>query len=288
LTAVRTIAGGANATVAVVDPGPDEEERARIRVRRLSFVGQWSVGIAIIVLWEVLTRLKLVDPYYFSSPLLIAQTTIKAWTAGTLPADIAYTSGATIVGFVVGVTGGALIGLSMWWSRVYGNVLEPYLVTFNAVPKLALAPVLVILFGIGFSSKIALATAMCLVPTAIAAYSGVRSIDVDMETLLFSLGAKRRHVFTKVAVPWAMPWIVSSLRINIGLALAGTIVGEFVASQNGLGRMVLYAGQVMDINLVWVGVVMLSLLAMAMYVVVSYLEKFLLKGMMHGAQTAGR
>jgi NitT/TauT family transport system permease protein len=146
----------------------------------------------------------------------------------------------------------------------------------------------VILFGIGFSSKIALATAMCLVPTAIAAYSGVRSIDVDMETLLFSLGAKRRHVFTKVAVPWAMPWIVSSLRINIGLALAGTIVGEFVASQNGLGRMVLYAGQVMDINLVWVGVVMLSLLAMAMYVVVSYLEKFLLKGMMHGAQTAGR
>jgi NitT/TauT family transport system permease protein len=286
--AVQTIAGGVSAAVAAIDEGPDQEERDRIRVRRLSRLGQWAVGFAIVILWEVLTRLKVVDPYYFSSPLLIAQTTVKAWTAGTLPADIAYTSAATVIGFVAGVAGGAVLGLSTWWSRVYGNVLEPYLVMFNAVPKLALAPVLIILFGIGFSSKIALATAMCLVPTAMAAYSGVRSVDGDMETLLFSLGAKRRHVFTKVVVPWTMPWIVSSLRINIGLALAGTIVGEFVASQNGLGRMVLYAGQVMDINLVWVGVVMLSLLAMAMYVVVSSLEKFLLKGMMHGSQTAGR
>jgi NitT/TauT family transport system permease protein len=286
--AVQAVAGGVNAAVVAIDEGPDQEERDRIRLHRLSRFGQWAVGLAIVVLWEVLTRLKVVDPYYFSSPLLIAQTTVKAWTAGTLPADITYTSAATVIGFVAGVAGGALLGLSTWWSRVYGNVLEPYLVMFNAVPKLALAPVLIILFGIGFSSKIALATAMCLVPTAMAAYSGVRSVDADMETLLFSLGAKRRHVFTKVVVPWTMPWIVSSLRINIGLALAGTIVGEFVASQNGLGRMVLYAGQVMDINLVWVGVVMLSLLAMAMYVVVSSLEKFLLKGMMHGSQTAGR
>jgi hypothetical protein len=188
--AVQTIAGGVSAAVAAIDEGPDQEERDRIRVRRLSRLGQWAVGFAIVILWEVLTRLKVVDPYYFSSPLLIAQTTVKAWTAGTLPADIAYTSAATVIGFVAGVAGGAVLGLSTWWSRVYGNVLEPYLVMFNAVPKLALAPVLIILFGIGFSSKIALATAMCLVPTAMAAYSGVRSVDGDMETLLFSLGAK--------------------------------------------------------------------------------------------------
>ena len=104
---------------------------------------------------------------------------------------------------------------------------------------------------------------------------------------MFSLGAKRWHGFTKVVVPWTMPWIVSSLRINIGLALAGAIVGEFVASQAGVGRMILYAGQVMDINLVWVGVVALSLLAMGMYWGVVVLEKYLLKGMLHGAQTSG-
>ena len=278
----------ADAVVVPVDPGMDDEERSRKRIARYSTIGQWAVGVIIVVLWEVLTRLKIIDSYYFSSPLLIVETAYKAWTTGSLAGDIEFTASATIIGFVVGVSLGALLGLSTWWSKVYGNVLEPYLVTFNAVPKLALAPVLIIILGIGFQSKIALAIAMCVVPTAIAAYSGVKSVDIDMETLLFSLGAKRRHVFTKVVVPWALPWIVSSLRINIGLALAGTIVGEFVASQAGVGRMILYAGQVMDINLVWVGVVVLSILAIVMYWGVSAFEKYVLKGIMHGAQTSGR
>jgi NitT/TauT family transport system permease protein len=286
--ATRLLAGTATMTVAPAEFGADEEELARARTRRYSTIGRWAVGIAIVVLWEGLTRLKIVDAYFFSSPLLIAQTAYKAATAGSLWTDIWFTSSATILGFVAGVSLGAAIGLSTWWSKVYGNVLEPYLVMFNAVPKLALAPILIIIFGIGFSSKVALAVLMCVVPTAIAAYSGIKSIDPDLETLLFSLGAKHRHVFTKVVVPSALPWIVSSLRINIGLALAGTIVGEFVASQNGVGRMILYAGQTMDINLVWVGVVVLSVLAMVMFWCVSSLEKRLLKGIMHGAQTAGR
>ena len=271
-----------------LDPGIDEDERAHARIERLTAIGRWGFGIAFIILWEVLTRLKIVDSYYFSSPSLIVATAYKAFTTGTLWGDIAYTSASTISGFAGGVIVGAVLGLSTWWSKVYGNVLEPYLVTFNAVPKLALAPVIVILLGIDFKSKVALAILMCIVPTAIAAYSGVKSIDADLETLLFSLGAKKRHVFTKVVVPWALPWIVSSLRINIGLALAGAIVGEFIASQQGVGRMILYAGQVMDINLVWVGVVVLSILAIVMYWAVSMIEKYVLRGIMHGAQTSGR
>jgi NitT/TauT family transport system permease protein len=286
--ATQALSGGANISFAPAELGIDEEEQSRARTRRYSTIGRWAVGLTMLVLWEVLTRLKIVDPYFFSSPVLIAQTAYKAAAAGSLWTDVWFTSSATILGFVAGVSLGAAIGLSTWWSNVYGNVLEPYLVMFNAVPKLALAPVLIIIFGIGFSSKVALAVLMCVVPTAIAAYSGIKSIDPDLETLLFSLGAKHRHVFTKVVVPWALPWIVSSLRINIGLALAGTIVGEFVASQNGVGRMILYAGQTMDINLVWVGVVVLSILAMVMFWCVSSLEKRLLKGIMHGAQTAGR
>jgi NitT/TauT family transport system permease protein len=279
---------GSDAVTAALEAGIDEDELAGARIARLTTIGRWGVGIAVIVLWELLTRIKLVDPYYFSSPSLIASTAYKAFTTGTLWADIAFTSTTTITGFVAGVVVGALVGLSTWWSKVYGNVLEPYLVLFNAVPKLALAPVIIILLGIDIKSKIALAMLLCVVPTAIAAYSGVKSIDSDMETLLFSLGAKRRHVFAKVVVPWALPWIVSSLRINIGLALAGAIVGEFIASQQGVGRMILYAGQVMDINLVWVGVVVLSILAIVMYLGVEALEKYVLRGIMHGAQTSGR
>ena len=283
--ATTLIAAERERFVPAVEQAVDEEALAQRRVEQTTRFWRWGVAVAIVLAWEGLTRIGVVDPYYFSSPSRIVQTACKAWTAGSLAGDIAFTSTATILGFIFGVSGGALIGLSTWWSRVYDGVLEPYLVTINAVPKLALAPVLIILFGIGFQSKVALAVLLTIVPAAIAASGGVRSVDRDLETLLFSLGAKRWHVFTKVVVPWTMPWIVSSLRINIGLALAGAIVGEFVASQAGVGRMILYAGNVMDINLVWVGVVVLSLLAMGMYWGVVMLEKFLLKGMMHGAQT---
>lgn len=247
-------------------------------------IWRWALGVAILVGWEVLTRAKVIDAYYFSRPSTIAQTAWVAATQGSLLGDIGYTSSATILGFIFGVTAGALIGLSTWWSKVYGLVSEPYLVTFNAIPKLALAPILIIIFGIGFSSKVALAVALTIVPAALAGYGGVKSVDLDLETLLFSLGATRFQVFAKVVVPATMPWIVSSLRINIALALAGAIVGEFVASRYGIGRMILYAGQIMDINLVWVGVVVLSILALVMYAAVSALERVLLRGILHGAQ----
>jgi NitT/TauT family transport system permease protein len=262
----------------------DDDEVAERRIRRRSTVWRWAIALGIVLGWEIFTRLKIIDPYYFSSPSRIASTAYIAATQGTLFVDIGYTSASTIVGFVIGVTGGALLGLSTWWSRVYGRVSEPYLVTFNAIPKLALAPILIILFGIGFESKVALAVALTIVPAAMAAYGGVKSVDKDLETLLFSLGATRFQVFAKVVVPWTMPWIVSSLRVNIGLALAGAIVGEFIASRFGVGRMILYAGQVMDINLVWVGVVVLSILALVMYAAVMTAERYLLKGILHGSQ----
>jgi NitT/TauT family transport system permease protein len=262
----------------------DDDAIAEQRIRRCSAVWGWGIGLGIIVGWEIFTRLKIIDPYFFSSPMTIVSTCYVAATQGTLYLDIGYTSAATIVGFLIGVTSGALIGLSTWWSQIYGRVSEPYLVTFNAIPKLALAPILIIIFGIGFESKVALAVALTIVPAAMAACGGVKSVDKDLETLLFSLGARRFQVFAKVVVPWAMPWIVSSLRVNIGLALAGAIVGEFIASRFGVGRMILYAGQIMDINLVWVGVVVLSILALVMYAAVTTAERYLLKGMLHGSQ----
>jgi NitT/TauT family transport system permease protein len=262
----------------------DDDEIEERRIRRCSAIWRWALGIGLVLGWEVLTRLKIIDPYFFSNPTNIVNTAYIAATQGSLYVDIGYTSASTIVGFLIGVTAGAVLGLSTWWSQVYGRVSEPYLVTFNAIPKLALAPILIILLGIGFQSKVALAVALTIVPAALAAYGGVKSVDKDLETLLSSLGASRFQVFAKVVVPWTMPWIVSSLRVNIGLALAGAIVGEFIASRYGVGRMILYAGQIMDINLVWVGVVVLSILALVMYLAVTTAERYLLKGMLHGSQ----
>lgn len=116
---------------------------------------------------------------------------------------------------------------------------------------------------------------MTVISCALATVSGVENVDESMETLLYSLGAARWQVFGKVVVPAVLPWMLGSLRINISLALAGAIVGEFIASGHGLGRMVIYAGTILDTTLVWVGVIVLSLLAMVMYFAVVELEKWM-------------
>ena len=260
----------------ITEEGDDQEKTSK-RFSIYTILGRCLVGILLIAGWEVGVRFGFVDQYYWSSPTTIVE---KGWfqlTQSTLIQDLLFTSGATIYGFVLGTVIGAMIGLSFWWSKIYAAISEPYLVAFNAIPKLALAPVLVILIGIGFSSKVVLAFSMTVIVTALAAYSGVKQIDPDMEKLLYTLGAKRYHVFLKVVIPSSLPWIISSLRINIALALAGTIVGEFIASREGIGRMILYAGQILDIDLVWVGVTVLSFLALFMYWFVGFIERWLLK-----------
>ncbi|MBW4082370.1 ABC transporter permease [Paenibacillus sp. S150] len=255
----------------------DEEGTAR-RTRRIIGTGRLTVALLVVLCWELFTRTGWLDSYYWSSPVRILSTTWTQITEGTLLQDIAYTSGSTIFGFIGGTVLGSLLGLSFWWSRKFAGISEPFLILLNAMPKLALAPILVILLGIGFFSKVALAFAMTVVVAALSAHSGVQSVDKEMEKLMYSLGAKRHQVFTKVVIPWAMPWMISSLRINIALSLAGAIVGEFIASSHGIGRMVIYAGTILDINLVWVGVAVLSALSMVMYMGVVLLEKWLSRG----------
>ena len=199
-------------------------------------------------------------------------------TEGTLLRDITYTSGSTILGFVFGTFLGALLGLSFWWSRSYAGISEPYLIILNAMPKLALAPVLVILLGIGFFQG---GAGFLYDGCRFGAFRIQRREECGSgygEADVF-LGCQAASGFTKVVIPWSMPWIISSLRINIALALAGAIVGEFIASSQGVGRMIMYAGTILDINLVWVGVVVLSLLSMVMYWGVVLLEKWLSKGL---------
>ncbi len=258
--------------IAIVDEAVIEKKKSR-RI----LTGRMIVGILILFCWEFFTRVGLLDSYFWSSPALIAKTAYIQFAQKNMLYEIAFTSGSTILGFITGTLFGAILGMSFWWSRVYAGVSEPYLIILNALPKLALAPILVIMFGIGFPSKVILSFLMTVITCAIATFGGVKSVDSSMETLLYSLGANRFQVFTKVVIPSTMPWIVSCLRINISLALAGAIVGEFISSQHGIGRMISYAGTILDTNLVWVGVVILSILSMVMYGSVLLLEKWLTK-----------
>jgi NitT/TauT family transport system permease protein len=257
-------------------------------VRRLPVQKDWptwalvaaQAGILVgaLSLWEIGARTGWIDAFFWSQPSAIANTMAIFFTTGDAWTDISFTFRSTIFGFLIGTTAGSLLGLSFWWSRNYAAIVQPYVICLESIPKLALAPLIILVFGIGLVSKVAVATALTLVVSTLTAYAGVKALDPDGEKLFYSLGASRLQVFRKLVVPFCLPWIISVLRVNIGLALTGAIVGEFIASQHGLGRAILYAGQTYDIALVWVAVLVLSTLAMVMYAAVSWLESVLRKG----------
>jgi NitT/TauT family transport system permease protein len=267
---------------------PAAAKSAARPLRRLPVQRDWptwalvatQVGILLgaIALWEIGARLGFIDAFFWSQPSAIANTMGAFFGSGDAWTDISFTFRSTILGFLLGTTAGSLIGLSFWWSRNYAAIVQPYIICLESIPKLALAPLIILVFGIGLVSKVAVATALTLVVSTLTAYAGVKALDPDGEKLFYSLGASRMQVFRKLVVPFCLPWIISVLRVNIGLALTGAIVGEFIASQHGLGRAILYAGQTYDIALVWVAVLVLSTLAVMMYVAVSWLESLLRKG----------
>jgi NitT/TauT family transport system permease protein len=240
---------------------------------------QIGILVGALALWQAGAALGWIDGFFWSKPSAIYDTLIKFFTEGEAWTDIGFTFRSTIFGFLLGTTCGSLLGLSFWWSRNYAAIVQPYVICFESLPKLALAPLVILVFGMGLASKVAIATALTLVVSTLTAYAGVKALDSDSEKLFYSLGATRWQVFRKLVVPFCLPWIISVLRVNIGLALTGAIVGEFIASQHGLGRAILYAGNTYDIALVWVAVLVLSTLAMVMYVAISWLERILRKGM---------
>jgi NitT/TauT family transport system permease protein len=275
--------------MARLDRAQAKPEAARAAaVRRLPVQKDWptwaliaaQIGIlvGVLSLWEIGARAGWIDAFFWSQPSAIANTMAIFFTTGDAWTDISFTFRSTIFGFLIGTTAGSLLGLSFWWSRNYAAIVQPYVICLESIPKLALAPLIILVFGIGLVSKVAVATALTLVVSTLTAYAGVKALDADSEKLFYSLGATRLQVFRKLVIPACLPWIISVLRVNIGLALTGAIVGEFIASQHGLGRTILYAGQTYDIALVWVAVLVLSTLAVVMYAAVSWLESTLRRG----------
>ena len=246
-------------------------------------VTQVAIVISVLVLWEIAGRQEWIDAFFWSTPTKIFETFKAFVSSGSAYVDTWFTFRSTVLAFVFGTLLGALIGLSFWWSHNYASVAQPFLICFEATPKLALAPLIVLMFGIGILSKVVIGIALTVVVTTLTTFAAVRIVDVDSQKLMYSLGATRWQVFTKLVVPSVLPWIVSSLRVNIGLALTGAVIGEFIASEQGLGRQILYASQVYDIALIWVAVAILALLSITMYLTIGQVEKLLLKGLMHGS-----
>ncbi len=194
-----------------------------------------GAGIAlVVVLWQLGVNLGWINSFLMGSPAGIAEEAWRLLQSGQLLDDTLATVSATIAGFLLGSVLGSVCGLLLWFSRTTARIIDPFMVALNGLPKIALAPMIIIWFGSGMFSKIMLAFVATFVVALLSAYQGTHQIDRNMINLMRSLGGSRREIFTKVVPPAPLLWIISAFRLNIGFALIAEIGGEFISSDRGL------------------------------------------------------
>lgn len=239
--------------------------------RRIVVYQTLLVG-ALFALWEILVRTQVLPVYLYGQPSGIVAKAQVLFAEGELLTHIGATAFASIVGFLVGTTLGSLAGLLMWLSKTAALVLRPVIVAINGVPKIALAPLIVVWVGVGLGAKVAIAASLTFIVALIAVYQGTQEVDEDLVKLMRSLGAKPFTIWRKVIVPGATPWILSTMRLNIGFAMIGAVVGEYISSKMGLGYMIYNAGALYDLNSVFVGIFCLMALALALDAILGRIE----------------
>lgn len=259
----------------------DRSRQGRQRKKRwLSMLRDngWRVLLVVVIVafWQFGVSIGLVNAFLMGSPAGIWLEFVRLVSNGELLQNTSVTVYATITGFVLGSLLGSFSGLLLWHTPILARILDPFFIALNSLPKIALAPIIIIWFGSGLFSKIALAFIATYVVALISAWQGTHQIDDSQVNLMRSLGANRNQIFRKVVVPSTLPWIISAFRLNIGFALIADIGGEFISSDYGLGKMIFVAGNLFNLNVVWVGVFTLLVVALVLYLIVVQLQRRLL------------
>ncbi|MBO4221419.1 ABC transporter permease [Bradyrhizobium neotropicale] len=245
-----------------------------------SLIGRSALQILAVVgfflLWEAAVRWGWLSGFLVGQPSGVLRNLIGSIANGSLFADTGYTIFEAILGFAFGTVIGSVIGLALWYSVFVARLVEPFIAAINSVPKIALAPIIILWFGTGLLSKVALAISLTSIVALITAYQAAKDADKDLQALLFSMGASKQQIFKRVIAPSTLPAIIATFRINIGFALVGAVVGEFISSQHGLGHVIYVASSLYDLNTVWAGLFTLMLVGFLFYHLVEVIENWLL------------
>ena len=258
-------------------PAVSKEQAAflsRIRKRKAAVaVIQCMLLVIFFVFWEIAARHNWIDPFIFSQPSRMAEAAVKMLQDGSLFLHIGTTLWETVAGFLLGTILGTLAAVLLWWNRFICDISEPYLVVLNALPKTALAPIIIVWFGNTQKSIIIVALLTSVVVTILSVLNGFLQVDEEKIKLIRIFGGTKKQVLTKVVFPANIPVMLNALKINVGLSFVGVIVGEFLVAQKGLGFLIIYGGQIFKLDWVMMSVIILSLLAAGMYQGIAILEK---------------
>ena len=250
------------------------------KIKRNSFLIH-CLRIALLVfitaLWEILATYNVIDSFITSSPSKIFTTIYRLASENDLFYHIGVTLYETIAGFMIAAVLGYVIALALWWSERLRKVLEPYIVVLNSLPKIALGPIIIVWFGSGSKAIIFMAVLVGIIVAIITMQNGFLSTDKEKILLLKAMGATKFQIMSKLVIPGSFPTLISMLKISVGMAWIGSIMGEYLVSKAGLGYLIVYGGQVFKLDLVMAATVVLCALAALMYGAVALLEKKLVK-----------
>ena len=243
------------------------------RQRRHVLFWRAALLVGLFALWECAARMGWIDDFITSSPsrALRAMTTLAK--DGALFSHVYATLWETVVGFVLGTVLGTIAAALLWWFPRAAKVLDPYLVVLNALPKIALGPIIIVWVGAGMRAIIVMALFISLIVTILSVYTGFSSVSEGSIRLMRTFGATRGQIFRMVVLPANVPTIISGLKINVGMSWVGVIMGEFLVSKAGLGYLIVYGGQVFNLDLVMGATLVLCVLAGGMYALVALLER---------------
>ncbi|CDD91925.1 aBC superfamily ATP binding cassette transporter membrane protein [Coprobacillus sp. CAG:826] len=260
----------------------EDFKKEKRRKKGLILFSQFALLFLFLASWELFARLGVINTFLVSKPSDIWNLFFIYLKNGEIFRHMKVSLLETLYGLVIGTGLGILIGILLWWFPTLSRILDPFLVVLNALPKTALAPILIIWAGTGMKGIVVVAISLSIVITILSSYHAFNSIDEEQIKMMKTLGASKWQILIKLILPANIPNLINIVKINIGMAWVGVIVGEFLVSREGIGYLVVYGGQVFKLDLVMMGVFILGVLALLMYLLLNGVEKYFRTYRYHG------
>jgi len=248
-----------------------------INKKYLINLGRILVISAILLAWEVMSRTGVIDPFFVSQPSAIIVDFVVLFTSKEIFKHLKVTLYATLMGLVLGSVSGLVLAFILGRFQFLERVLDPVIFALYGIPKLALGPLFILWFGLGIESKVVLSFIWVFFVMYFNAYGGFKDVDSKLVDSIRLMGASEFQVITKVVFPSSLPWILTGLKSGVGVALLGTIVGEYIGSSVGLGNMVMYAGNMFNTTRVFSSILVMTLMMIILNELVELLESRVLR-----------
>jgi NitT/TauT family transport system permease protein len=250
----------------------EQDRREATRFRRAVLIGRVAVAVVVLGAWQLASG-RLVSEFFVSSPSDIVGRLVQLVVTGELWPHLTQTLVEVGAGLLIGVPLGIALGVALGTSQLLSGWLLPYVITLYSLPRVALAPLFIVWFGIGLLSKITMVVTMVIFVIFYNVYQGVRGIDQDLLDVVRSFRASRRQTLRWIVLPSLTPWLVTALRLSIGIALIGAVIAELIAASSGLGYYIKLSSNLLDVTGVFAGLAVITAVAIVLDQVLGHVER---------------